>query len=297
MIYTSELYVSLAQMEYKTLFLETLGTAVSVRKISGTKYVDAIGPYPFTNVKTNFNCDEVLAELRSVGLVSLTLVANPMTSERQALERYFSPVKTYKEHYLLDYQEPIKISKHHRYEVRKALRACRVEEIRLADHLEAWSDLYSNLQRKHRLGERHAFSNKYFSMLSSLNELTTIGAFDGDQLVSCSLWLRSRGFVYNHLAASSPAGYRCSAAYAIYDFAIRHFANFRAINLGGVPDKIAAGRSLSFFKKGFANRVVPVYLCGLIVNPVLYAELSVNSGAGQAKIDGDFFPAYRAPES
>jgi len=46
------------------------------------------------------------------------------------------------------------------------------------------------------------------------------------------------------------------------------------------------------FKAGWSNGARPVYLCGRVLQPAVYEELSRQSGAGDTR----YFPVYRHAE-
>jgi hypothetical protein len=92
----------------------------------------------------------------------------------------------------------------------------------------------------------------------------------------------------SHLAASSEAGYRNGAAYALNALAIEALTDCDLVNFGGgagAVDDPADG--LVRFKKGFSNRITDSWLCGAVLDAEAYRVLS----AGRA--DDGFFPAYR----
>jgi hypothetical protein len=49
---------------------------------------------------------------------------------------------------------------------------------------------------------------------------------------------------------------------------------------------------LFHFKRGFSSDVRPFYTWRIVVDPIGYAQLTNEAGAGPDDIDG-FFPAYR----
>ena len=111
------------------------------------------------------------------------------------------------------------------------------------------------------------FSPTYFHRLADVDYLTTIAAFDRDELVAMTLWLEHKNAVYYHLGASNSKGYAHSASYACFDYAIRHFRECQYINFGGVAgaaDSLEDG--LAYFKRGFSNAIAPTYLCGSVLS-------------------------------
>ena len=278
----------------KTLFVAELDTSIIVRAIPNTNLVDAIGPYPFTKVKSTASKSKTRAFLNDHNIVALVLVTDPFTHETEDLYSLFDIVHRFKNHYIVDPNPHHRYSKHHRYEIRKSLRSCSVRRIALHDYLDDWSSLYAELSKRHNFNDQHRFPNSYFEKISEMPEFIAIGAFIGGELASCNIWLLNNGTVYNHLGASSQLGYEHNCSYAVYDFAIRNFHDCTAIDLGGVPDNPSYQSNLGFFKKGFSNRMRPTLLCGLVADQKNYLRLS-KQRESQLGMSTMFFPMYRAP--
>lgn len=257
----------------------------------GTR-LDAIGPYPLTVLAADADLAAGLARLKAAGLVSVVLVLDDrLRPSMVALEAGPVTVRRFKSHYVYDRsQGPLAYSKHHRYELRRALARTSVSEIRLADHLPAWERLYGQLIARHGLGGLHAFPPAHHEALSKLACLRTFGAFVEDRLVSAHLFVIHGGHAMSHLAASAPEGYQTGAAYAVNDLAAAELTDCGLINFGGgagMDDDPTDG--LVRFKKGFSNKVEPAYLCTAVLDHDAYRALSAGRG------DSGFFPAYRGP--
>lgn len=131
-------------------------------------------------------------------------------------------------------------------------------------------------------------------MLQSQAGITAIGAWLADELVSAHVWVSDGRYVHSHLAASSDAGYKAGAAYAVYDASLRAFPAAELLNLGGgagIGDDPDDG--LARFKRGFANDSAQSYICGEILDRTRYEALSQYGGTGG---EVTFFPAYRRPQ-
>lgn len=253
---------------------------------------DAIGPYPLAVLAADADIAAGLARLKAAGLVSVVLVLDDrLRPPTGALEQAPVTVRRFKSHYVYDRNlGPLAYSKHHRYELRRALARTSVSEIRLADHLPAWEHLYRQLVARHELGGLHAFPPAHHAALTRLPCVRTFGAFVEGRLVSAHLFVTHGGHAMSHLAASAPEGYQTGAAYAVNDLAVTELADCGLINFGGgagIDDDPADG--LVRFKKGFSNRVEPSYLCTAILDEDAYRALSAGGG------DSGFFPAYRGP--
>jgi len=231
-----------------------------------------------------------LEQLKDAGLVSVVLVLDDrLRPSLEALGAVFDFARPFKSHGLYDRGlGPLAYDKHHRYELKRALAEVRVCEIALADHRQAWGDLYGELAARRGLGDLHAFPSAYHDALARLPGLRMFGAFIEQRLVSAHLFVTHEGYAISHLAASSAEGYAARAAYAVNDIAVAELTDCNLINFGGgagLVDDPADG--LVRFKRGFCNAVAPSYLCGAVLDPDAYRALS--GGYDQS----GFFPAYR----
>ena len=270
------------------------GTTVLRRKC-GLGHYDALGTYPIMVFKPDCDLAGGLVRLTQLGLVSAVLVVDDsLRAELPALQA-FDFVRPFKQHFLYERsRSPIPYSKHHRYEIRRARAAVRVERFELAEHLAAWIDLYQSLVARRGLERTmHAFPRAHHEALAQLPGVIAIGAFANDRLVSCHVWICHKGHAMSHLAASSEEGYALRAAYAVNAGAIELIGECRTLNFGGAAgsgDDDEAG--LARFKRGFSNAVAASYLCGKVLARDAYCELLRRAGV---PIDASYFPAYRQP--
>lgn len=268
------------------------GTHVLARATPMGGRTDAAGPYPLTPVTAEADLPGGLARLRSAGLVSAVMVLDDrLRPPLSALEVELDVVRRFKSHFVYDRAlGPLDYAKHHRYEVRRAHARVHAEEIRLVDHLAAWSALYGELAERHGLSGLHLFPSVHHERLARTEGVRTFGAFMEDRLVAAHIFVAHGGYAVSHLAASAPDGYRNGAAYAVNDLAIAALAECDVINFGGgagATDDPSDG--LVQFKKGFSNRIAASYIAGAVLDRTAYAAMSASCG------DGAFFPAYRGP--
>jgi hypothetical protein len=289
--WASAAYASVFQDVAEPLWVPAWGAHVLTREIPGGGGRDAIGVYPLAVFGPEADLRPGLAYLREQGLVSVGLTPDPATAPPVAeLSAAFGLCVPFKTHFVVDYGREVRFSKHHRYEVKKALRQVSVAVVALGDHLEAWCGLYAELAERHEIGGLSAFSPAAFERLAKVEGLTVLGAFADGVLVSMHLWITdpASGHGYSLLAASSAEGYRRSAAYAVYDASIRLFADLKTLNLGGGAGLAAVEDGLTRFKKGFANAEAQAHFCGAVLDEARYAELS-----GGVTMPATPFPAYR----
>jgi hypothetical protein len=266
-------------------------TALIARPVPGEPLQDALGCYPLAAIRPGADLAEGVDELRAAGAVSVALVPDPLTGPSpSALANAFEVCRPFKTHYLVDPSRPSRPSDTHRRWVRKAMDACRVEPVALAETLDAWIGLYGELVGRHEVRGLTDFEPGYFAALAGFPEVKAVAAFQGRTPVAMALWVQADEVAYYHLGASSPEGYRLRASYAVMAAALELIAEGRIAHLGGasgLADDPADG--LARFKRGFANRQVMAWFCGAVLHPDHYRRLSAG------RDDGGYFPGYRAP--
>jgi hypothetical protein len=270
------------------------GGVVVARHIDDT-LCDSIGPYPVAVLSPGADLEGGLERLRQAGFVSVTLVLDDYhRPPLHELERAFDLVRTFKTHYVVDSAKgAYSPSRHHRYEINRALSMVRIETVPLCRHLEQWVALCGHLKRRHALSGVHDFTLRHYETLAALPGVTTVAAFLDEAMLAAHLWVEADGRVHSHLAASSEQGYASGAAYAVNDASIRLFSGARIVNLGGgAGNRDDPGDGLSRFKKGFANTTARSYICGKILDSAKYSRLCGRAGSAA---DARFFPAYRTP--
>ncbi len=256
---------------------------------------DVMGCYPLAVFGDNVDLKAGLEKLRSEGFVSVVLVADPILRPKDnELDQAFGIYRKFKVHYICDRSQGLpKFSKHHRYELRRA--KADVRQIDLVNYLPDWWALYQELIGRRRITGVAAFSQVAFDRLAKkMAGLVSFGAFVGESLVACHLWVRSGHHVHSHLAASNEAGRRAGAPYLLYDAAIRYFDDVVTIDLGGGAGlKDDPNDGLARFKRGFSNSEKSAYLCGAILDPDRYQVLCEFYKAQ----NNEYFPAYRTPKA
>jgi hypothetical protein len=265
------------------------GAAVLLRPIAGGRR-DAAGSYPRTPIAEDADLPGGLERLRRAALVSTVLVPDPLFAPGgAALAAAFPVCRPFKTHFVVDRTAgDYTPSKHHRYEIRRALVRCMVEAVQLRDHLADWTRLYAGLAERHEIKGPAAFSDGYFSLLASDPTYQTFAARVDGRIVAMAIWFEHQGVAVNHLGASDGAGYAAGASYALYDAAIEHFARCRQLDLGGAAGVAeAADDGLARFKRGFANAEATAFLCGAVLDLAAYARLA------EGRASTGFFPAYR----
>lgn len=261
-----------------------------LRRSIETGAEDGAGPYPMTAFPAEADLEGGLERCRRAGLVSVVLVPDPLSISSERLAASFPVFRPFKTHYLIDPAAgPFSPTKHHGDRIRRGYRRCRIERVALADHLDEWKSLYAGLIRRHGVVGPAAFSDAYFEMLAAEPVIEAFAAYVGEAIAGMTLWFAFGGIVYNHLTASNALGYANGANFALYDAAIAHFSGHGVVNLGGGAGFAENDDGLTAFKRGFANSKVTAHICGAVLDPQAYAQLTAE------RPETPYFPAYRAP--
>lgn len=262
---------------------------VMVRPIDAA-FQDAIGPYPLAVLSEDVDLAGGMERLRKVGLVSVVLVVDDYhRPSLDALRTVFDFVRPFKVHYVVDRTRGnAESSKHHRYEIKRALKTVEIRQFVLDDgHLAQCMALYELLKVRHGLDGIYDFPLTHFIALAKIDGVTSLGAFRGDELLSFHVWAGTGKRVHSHLAASSQEGYEVGAAYAVNAAAIELFGDHEIVNLGGSAGNESQNDGLAQFKSGFCNATAQSYLCGKVLDASLYERLSAYAPRS------NYFPAYR----
>ena len=266
------------------------------RDVPGAACRDAMGSYPmlFCNDWTRLGEDLRALEGRLVAISAVPDVFGDHDPE--LLRACFGDVMVpFKEHYVVDMQRPLddSVSRHHRRYARKAMLQvrCEVVEDRVG-FLDEWVELHRHLVARHDVTGIRAFSREAFAAQLALPGMVVVRAMVGDVTVGAQLWMQHAHVAYGHVLAFNALGYETGAPYALYWFALQHFAGkVHWCWIGGVSGADAATESggLSQFKRGWATTTKTAYFCGRILDRGRYEELvHVARAAGNG-----FFPAYR----
>ena len=291
--YATETYAHSLPHIGQELYIPQWETSVLIRKIDDN-FKDIIGVYPITVIAKNADLYGGLDYLKKMGFISVVFILDDFNRPSlTVLQPTFDFIRPFKEHYI--YRPSIvrpNYTKHHRYEINKALKVLHVEKLDLEANIDRWRALYSELTARHNLKTPHDFPIEHHKLLFQLEGMVAVGAWKDNELVSCHIWIEHNGFVHSHLAASSLAGYKASAAYAVNDMAINYFSDANIINFGGGAGIVNdPNNGLIKFKQGFSNNVALSYLCGSILNSEVYQKLLQHRRVTDTVTD--FFPAYR----
>jgi hypothetical protein len=267
------------------------------RPIAGTDgWRDAMGPYPLFACRDWSSLEEDLLELRD--LVSVTLVTEPFAEASEiGLRKTFDHVAVFKPHLVVELGPAwsSSVSKHHRYEARRALRSLAVERVvNPVEHLDEWDSLYASLAARHGLTGLKRFSRGSFAAQLKVPGIVMFVAREGKAVVGAHLWYLNGETGYSHLQAASERGYELCAAYALYWTAFQELqGDVEVVDIGAGAGTGGADTGLDRFKLGWTDAPpIPVHLCGRTIDGRRYASLVDGGTDGATR----YFPAYRARE-
>jgi len=278
-------------------FLCHAGGWLMERPINNTPYCDLTHAYPLFDVDNWSALNREWAALDHEKTVSVTVVCDPFASVPiDTLYQIFPDRhQPFKMHYFaaLDKEPAQFVSSGHRYKIRRALRDVRVRiEENKELFWEEWCALYASLIEKHGIQGVARFTPDSFKAQLTLPDMHLIRAVRGGETVAMHLWIEKGDRVYYHLGASTDAGYKVRASYAVMWEALHYFRSkgSRLAVLGGVAGLRENPRDgLARYKRGFATGKLPSMLCGKIINRGLYDRLSKENGVGESA----YFPKYR----
>ena len=260
---------------------------------------DGLGCYPIFTCQDWSQIESDLDAMTN-DLVSLVLVTDPFGDYDLAHLRRCFPhrVIPFKEHYVikLDRAPETFVSHHHRRNARQALHNLRVFKCAEPRQcLEPWLELYATLIKRHNITGIRVFSRTAFAQQLDVPGSVLFRAVYRDTTVGMLWWYVQGQFGYYHLGAYSSLGYQMQASFALFWYAIAHFATcgLERLDLGaGAGLQPNASDGLSRFKRGWATGTATAYLCGRILQPTRYAKLVMATGTAQSS----YFPAYRHGE-
>ncbi|MBZ5610775.1 MAG: GNAT family N-acetyltransferase [Acidobacteriia bacterium] len=266
------------------------------RPVANSIHRDAMGLYPLFCCADWRALESDLSSLRD-RLVSVVLVADPFGEyDETLLRRSFDRVSPFKTHFVVDLEQPGRCaSPHHRYYAERALREVRIEICDPPSQmLSEWVVLYGQLIQRHGIRGVQAFSPESFRRQFRVPGLVCLRAIDrSGECVGAQLWFVHGQVAYSHLSAASERGYQCACSYALYRQAIEYFqGQVRWLDLGGGAGTSQKQDGLTRFKAGWSNTTKTAFLCGRILDPSRYRELS-----SPAAEHAEYFPAYRYAEA
>ena len=269
------------------------------RPVPRSPFRDAMGCYPLFSCQRWAHLPLDLAEM-STDLVALTVVTDPFGDvNEENLRACFDVVHAYKRHFVTDLGEPIDsvVGKTHRRNAANARRQVAVdvcaEPLRMLD---TWMVLYEGLSVRHGITGLRRFSRDAFAQQLTVPGLLMFRAMADEQVIGLHLWYVQGDVAYGHLGATNARGYELMASYALYWHALETLRErVRWADLGGAAgydDSEARTTGLGKFKAGWATGTRQSYVCGRILRPDAYAQLTAMYGS----LDTRYFPAYRAGE-
>lgn len=292
--YLNPLYVQSFSEIGEPIFLPRSKGWLVKRQIPGTKYFDAMGPYPLFFCERWDQLPNDLEEIRDE-ILSFSFVIGPFEEFNfEDYKSYFDICRLYKKHYIYDTKIPLETSVN-KYSQRDARRALRDVDIDLVVapqiNLDEWVNLYESLVKRHQVTGIRAFSRESFARQIAIPNTHFFRAWHNNELVAGNLYYIQNNVAYGHLLALTEKGYELGASHAIQWVALQHFRNEVSwVDFGGGTGSSQGNLSgLDKFKMGWSNKIGKSYFCAKILNRKRYAWLVQQS----ASADDGWFPAYR----
>ena len=202
-------------------------------------------------------------------------------------------MRPFKDHMIANLSQPFEsyVSSQHQRKARRSLLSIEVEASEEPWNWTAdWLSLYSNLVDRHSISGVANFSER--SLVAQLRVPGALGfrALNDGETIGMLVFYLSGPNSYYHLGAHSETGYGLGSSFALFWRALEWMQTkgVERVDLGGGAGlAVSENDGLARFKRGWANEIRPAYLCGRIINPELYHQLSKGKR-------GNFFPAYRS---
>jgi len=293
--YCNPTYVDSLRHVGEPVRLKACGGWLLRRSIARSPLYDYVGPYPlFFCARWPALAKDVM-ELRNAGAVSITIVPDPFGGySHKLLESAFDVVRMVKQRSVVDLKNDLTriVSSHHQRRAARGLRRIQVE--RCADprqYADDWTRCYRAFATERRMsGAADLPARSLIEQLSMPGLLMYRASAEG-QALGFSLWVVHNTSAYGHLAAYTDQGRQCGVAYAFYWTILRELQTLgvERVDLGG---GLEDGDGLAAWKAGWTPESVPSLLCGAILRPAEYGELTRERGVANTS----YFPSYRAPE-
>lgn len=267
-----------------------LAYPILLRSIPETGLVDGVGPWPYASVPDPAQLHCALAALRSLKLVTATLLVRPDAgADWAALGAAGVRIVPLKPHYVLDpaLPKPILRAKT-RSNIAMARRHWVVETLPRAQLAAVGCSLQEGLAARGRLGSFANVPSQHFSILANLDGIEAVVAADSSGVGAVLVSARRGGETHCLHLITAPRAMRTCATHLLMATALERWGQEGRVYLGGAPDGVD-GRGIAQFKARWANRTDPVVLLTAILDLPAYERLSTLKGATT------YFPAYRGP--
>lgn len=269
------------------------------RPITGTSFMDGMGPYPIFACQDWSCLGKDLDQLEGQ-LVSAALVTDPFGAytHPELLEYFKDLANPYKEHFVIDLEQRPEefVSAHHQRNAQKALMAVRVEvDTEPVHRLSEWALLYEILIERHQIRGISRFSPAAFEIQLRTPGIVAFRAVQDSMTVGMLLWYVQGDIGYYHLGAYTPQGYSSHASFALFWTLLEYFSSrgLRWLSLGaGAGTHSDGSDGLTRFKRGWSTGTRTAYFCGRIFDREKYQQITSLGGVQDTR----YFPAYRAGE-
>jgi lipid II:glycine glycyltransferase (peptidoglycan interpeptide bridge formation enzyme) len=202
---------------------------------------------------------------------------------------YFSFFKTY---YCVKYSLPLPIlNTNNRRNIIKARKNLIFEFNNAKDDIEELFEIYRDNVQSRSLDATHAFSLEHFKFIVQFNDTIVSVVKNGNRIESFYIWVKVGENLYNHhLSGSTNVGKKNGSSHLCLWESIQYLHKNKmdlllGSNSGSTNDP---DNGLSRFKKSYSNFEASTYICGIILNEIIYDQLNI----GKDK-SFNYFPLYR----
>lgn len=293
--YCNPAYIDSLRHVGEPVRLKACGGWLLRRSIARSPLYDYVGPYPLFFCPRWPALAEDLMELRNAGAVSVTMVPDPFGGYSQEfLGSVFDVVRVLKPRWVLDLRTDLRrvVSLHHQRDTRRALAHIHVERCAEASqYAKEWSRCYRTFVDHRGISGPAAFPERSLVEQLSIPGLLMYRASAAGHTLGFSLWMVHGTLAYSHLTACTNEGRQAGAAYALYWTILRELQmlGVELVDLGG---GVKDGDGLARWKSRWTRDIRPTVICGAILRPEEYGELTRARGI----VKTPYFPSYRAPE-
>ena len=294
--YGAEAFVRSFEAHGEVVELPNSGLSLIRRPIEGG-YYDLTGVYPFSMCPKWSELPKDLPHIKELDAVSIVLITDPFceVDARNALENW-AHCSRYKNHYTINFHDDWRqqLGGKVRGICKQSLAA---HDVNIVEPNQDWGIKFWRLHQ--HLVEKHKISGMGNMTLSMLQQqlmapgtLISTAENNGDLLGAMILMVNDDKCFW-YLAATDARAYKAKTNYALIYNTLIHLEGLgiKWINLGGnAGEQDDESNGLSRFKNKWANEERYSLLCGDIINPKIYKQLSHSVKQDR---ENPYFPAYR----
>lgn len=259
---------------------------------------DLSNPYPMFSCLNLQHIKDDIKILETSSDVSLTLRTDVFDEAIiPKIRSDFDFIRPFKTHYIAELSTPWRefASRNCRRYAAKAEASFQISRVMSPpDYAASLLKLNQTILKRVDVAFNVNLTEDILRQLLALPEVVLFDARNDDGLQGLALYMRYGDNVYAHTLGVTDQGRSDYAVYGLYGHALDYFQdNARAIDFGGNPGMAEdSENSIGSFKRAWSNKTQVSFICGKVLRPSLYEDLCQS----RSVLQGDFFPAYRAPQ-